>query len=79
YTARGFLLALGCIQALRCHTNNCPTGITTHNPQLMKGLDIEKKSERVKNYALHILKYNYELLGALGLKSFSELKPEHVI
>ena len=78
-TARGFLLALGCIQALRCHTNNCPTGITTHNPWLMRGLDIEKKSERVKNYALHILKYNYELLGALGLKSFSELKPEHVI
>ena len=78
-TARGFLFALGCIQALRCHTNACPTGITTHNSRLMKGLDIEEKSERVKNYALHILKYNYELLGALGLKSFSELRPEHVI
>ena len=79
YTARGFLLALGCIQALRCHKNSCPTGITTHNPRLMKGLDIEGKSERVKNYALHLIKYNYELLGALGLKSFSGLKPEHVI
>ena len=79
YTARGFLFALGCIQALRCHTNNCPTGITSHKPSLMKGLDIEQKSERVKNYAHHILKYNYELLGALGLKSFSDLKPEHVI
>ncbi|MCY4321606.1 MAG: FMN-binding glutamate synthase family protein [Bdellovibrionaceae bacterium] len=78
-TARGFLLALGCIQALRCHTNNCPTGITTHKTKLMKGLDIEKKSERVKNYALHILDYNYEILGALGLKAFSELKPEHVM
>ena len=78
-TARGFLLALGCIQALRCHTNNCPTGITTHKPRLMRGLNIEEKSERVKNYAHHILKYNYELLGALGLKNFSELKPEHVI
>lgn len=79
YTARGFLLALGCIQALRCHTNSCPTGITTHEPHLMKGLDIEKKSERVKNYALNLVKYNYELLGALGVKSFSELKPEHII
>ena len=79
YTARGFLLALGCIQALRCHTNSCPTGITTHKSELMKGLDIEEKSERVKNYASHIVKYNYELLGALGLKSFSELKPEFVI
>ena len=78
-TARGFLFALGCIQALRCHTNNCPTGITTHKNHLMKGLDIEEKSERVKNYASHILKYNYELLGALGLKNFSELQPRHLI
>ena len=77
-TARGFLLALGCIQSLRCHTNNCPTGITTHQTHLMNGLDIEKKSERVKNYAGHILKYNYELLGALGLKNFHELSPEHI-
>lgn len=79
YTARGFLLALGCIQSLRCHSNSCPTGITTHNPHLMKGLDIEKKSERVKNYALNLVKHNYELLGALGVKNFSELKPEHLI
>ena len=79
YTARGFLLALGCIQALRCHSNSCPTGITTHNPKLMRGLDIEEKSERVKNYALNLIKYNYELLGALGLKSFSELRPQHII
>ena len=79
YTARGFLLALGCIQALRCYSNSCPTGITTHNPRLMKGLDIEEKSERVKNYAFNLIKYNYELLGALGLKSFSQLNPEHII
>ena len=79
YTARGFLLSIGCIQALRCHSNTCPAGITTHNPRLMKGLDIEEKSERVKNYALNLLKYNYELLGALGLKSFSDLKPSHLI
>ena len=79
YTARGFLLALGCIQALRCHTNSCPTGITTHNPRLMKGLNIEEKSERVKNYAENLIKYNYELLGALGLKKFSDLQPQDLI
>ncbi len=79
YTARGFLLALGCIQALRCHNNTCPTGITTHNPRLMRGLSIEGKSERVRNYALNLIKHNYELLGALGLKNFSELTPEHLI
>ena len=79
YTARGFLLALGCIQALRCHSNTCPTGITSHNPRLMKGLDIEEKSERVRNYAFNLIKYNYEILGALGLRRFSELKPEYLI
>ena len=78
YTARGFLLALGCIQALRCHTNHCPTGITTHNPSLLKGLDIEGKSERVKNYALQILESNQEMLEALGLSSFHQLKEDHV-
>ena len=77
-TARGFLIALGCIQALRCNTNTCPTGITTHSTHLMKGLDIEVKSERVKNYALNIMKDNYELLEALGVKSFSELNRVHI-
>lgn len=79
YTARGFLFALGCIQALRCHTNNCPTGITTHKPHLMRGLDIELKSERVKNYALSLMKTQKEILAALGLKSFRDLKEEHLI
>ena len=79
YTARGFLLALGCIQALRCHTNSCPTGITTHSPRLMKGLDIEEKSERVKNYAINLAKHHQAMLQALGLKSFSELNESHVL
>ena len=79
YTARGFLFALGCIQALRCHTNNCPTGITTHSERFMRGLDIEEKSERVKNYVDNLVKYQYELIIALGLKSFSDLKKDHVV
>ena len=79
YTARGFLLALGCIQALRCHTNQCPTGITTHSKRFMRGLDIEKKSERVKNYVDHLVESHYELVGALGLKSFKELQKNHII
>ena len=79
YTARGFLLALGCIQALRCHTNSCPAGITTHNPRLMGGLDIEEKSERVKNYAMHLAKHHRAMLKALGLRSFSALNESHVL
>ena len=50
-TARGFMFSLGCIQALRCHTNTCPTGITTHNPRLQRGLVVEEKFQRVANYA----------------------------
>ncbi|GIR72392.1 MAG: hypothetical protein CM15mP74_36430 [Halieaceae bacterium] len=47
----GFMFALGCIQALQCHQNTCPTGITTHNPKLQRGLDPTDKATRVANYA----------------------------
>ncbi len=53
-SARGFMFALGCIQALQCNKNTCPTGITTHNEDLQKGLDLTDKAERVKNYALNL-------------------------
>lgn len=49
-SARGFMLSLGCIQALQCNKNTCPTGITTHDPHLQRGLDVEDKSQRVANY-----------------------------
>ncbi len=49
-SARGFMFALGCIQALQCNKNTCPTGITTHDPRLQKGLDVGNKAERVANY-----------------------------
>jgi glutamate synthase domain-containing protein 2 len=53
-SARGFMFSLGCIQALQCNKNTCPTGITTHNPNLQKGLNPTLKSERVANYARNI-------------------------
>jgi glutamate synthase domain-containing protein 2 len=49
-SARGFMFALGCIQALRCNKNTCPTGITTHNPRLQRGLDPADKAIRVQHY-----------------------------
>jgi glutamate synthase domain-containing protein 2 len=49
-TARGFMFSLGCIQALKCNRNTCPTGITTHNPRLQRGLEPYGKAERVANY-----------------------------
>lgn len=48
--ARGFLFSLGCIQALQCNKNTCPAGITTHNPELMQGLDVDAKAKRVANF-----------------------------
>ena len=50
-SARGYMFALGCIQALQCHKNTCPTGITTHDKRLQRGLDPTDKSERVRRYA----------------------------
>ena len=50
-SARGFMFALGCIQALQCNRNTCPTGITTHDRRLQRGLVVEDKAERVRRYA----------------------------
>lgn len=49
-SARGFMFALGCIQAFQCNKNTCPTGVTTHNPKLQRGLAPEDKAERVYRY-----------------------------
>lgn len=55
-SARGFMFALGCIQALQCNRNTCPTGITTHDKTLQRGLDVTNKSERVYHYAQNMRK-----------------------
>ena len=49
-SARGFMLSIGCIQAMQCGSNTCPVGITTHDPELERGLDIDLKSKRVAHY-----------------------------
>lgn len=72
-SARGMMLALGCIQALRCDTNKCPTGVTTNNPSLMRGLVVEEKWKRVKNYQQETVKEFLELFAAAGCKTLSDL------
>ena len=57
-SARGFMFALGCIQALQCNKNTCPTGITTHKKKLQAGLDPELKAQRVKNYVENMVHEN---------------------
>ncbi len=54
-SARGFMFSLGCIQALKCNKNTCPTGITTHNTHLQKGLNPEEKSVKVANYCMNMI------------------------
>jgi glutamate synthase domain-containing protein 2 len=54
-SARGFMLALGCIQSLQCNRNTCPTGITTQNPKLQRGLVVTDKTEKVANYARNLM------------------------
>ncbi len=77
-TARGMMLALGCIQALRCNSDDCPTGITTQNPALVGGLDVADKTQRVANFHAGTIKGFLELVGAMGLGSPDELRPHHI-
>jgi glutamate synthase domain-containing protein 2 len=67
-TARGMMFALGCIQALECNSNTCPTGVATQDASLMKGLVVEDKKVRVFNFHRLTVASAVELLGAAGLR-----------
>jgi len=73
---REALLAIGCIQAQRCHTNHCPTGITTHNKWLIRGVDPELKSSRLANYVVGLRKELLALSRACGVEHPSLIMPE---
>ena len=77
-TARGFMFSLGCIQALRCHTNTCPTGVATHNVKLQQGLVVEEKYQRVANYCLNMRKEIEMIAHSCGLHHAREFRREHV-
>ena len=77
-SARGMMLALGCIQARRCNTNNCPTGVATSDPQLMRGLDVTDKRVRVANYQRGTIHAFADLMGAAGVERPSDLRRQHV-
>ena len=77
-SARGFMFALGCIQAFQCNKNTCPTGITTHNKKLQRGLVPEDKAARVANYAQKLSTSIGLIAHACGLKQPRELNRGHV-
>jgi len=77
-TARGFMFSLGCIQALRCHQNTCPTGVTTHNKRLQRALVVEEKYLRVANYCNGINREIDMIAHSCGVRHARELRREHV-
>ena len=76
--ARGFMFSLGCIQAMQCNKNTCPTGVTTHKKKLQKGLDANDKSVRVANYALNMEKEVCIIAHSLGVSDPRKLGREHI-
>ena len=78
YSARGFMFALGCIQALQCGNNTCPVGITTHDRTLQHGLVIEEKAERVKNYVEGSMHDFEHLVMSTGVKNANDLCFDHL-
>lgn len=79
YAARSMMLALGCIQALKCNSNHCPVGVATQNPSLMAGLVPSQKSQRVASFHRETMESFSEMLGAIGVASPSQLRPWHIM
>ena len=78
-SARGFMFALGCIQAQTCHTGNCPTGVTTQDPKRQMALVVPSKAERVHNFHSHTLEALQELMEASGLQTPHDFTPRHIM
>ena len=76
-SARGFMFSLGCIQALQCNRNTCPTGITTHNPRLQKGLDPIDKAARVAHYVKNMVYEVGTIAHSCGVHEPRELRRFH--
>ena len=77
-SARGMMLALGCIQARSCNTDQCPTGIATQNPHRSAGLVVTDKATRVARFQQDTVENLVELLAAAGLDSLEQLTPRHI-
>lgn len=77
-SARGFMFSLGCIQALKCNKNTCPTGITTHDPRFQKGLVPSEKYDKVASYAKGIVKEVEIIAHSVGVSEPRKMRRDHV-
>lgn len=78
-SARGFMFALGCIQAMKCNENTCPTGVTTHNRRLQRGLDPKNKAVRVMNYAKTMRQEIGMIAHSCGVDHPNQLTRDHAV
>ncbi len=76
--ARTMMFALGCVQSRHCNTNRCPTGVATQDPIRAKAIDVNVKSERVKNFHNNTIKSFFELVGSMGLDDPKKLVPQMI-
>jgi len=76
--ARTMMMALGCVQSRHCNNNRCPTGVATQDPARAKAINVEDKSERVKNFHHNTLKSFYKLVGSMGLDDPANLMPQMI-
>jgi len=77
-SARGMMLALGCIQSRTCNSDHCPTGIATQNPSRNKAIVVTEKSVRVAQFQQETVAQLVELVGAAGLERLDQLEPKHI-
>lgn len=77
--ARPMMFAVGCIQAMRCHTDKCPTGVATQDPRRARALKIDERAEHVKNFHRATIDSFLQLTGAIGVADPGELRPEHIL
>lgn len=77
-SARGMMVALGCVQSLECHTNKCPTGIATQNPELAQGLVVSDKATRIARYHKETVDAVLDIVSSTGLDSHEKLTRSHI-
>jgi len=76
--ARGFMITVGCIQTLKCHSNACPVGVATTDPDMQKALVIDEKKYRVVNYLVTLRQGLFRIAAAAGLDSPVHFRPKHI-
>jgi Conserved region in glutamate synthase len=76
--ARGFMFAVGCIQAQTCHTGQCPTGVATQDPARQRAIVVANKAGRVASFHKETIHSLAEMLAAAGMAKPSDLKPQHI-